>query len=35
VVIDEQGLADIVEQRTMLVEALRAGYEAIRFDYES
>ena len=35
VVIDAQQLDNIVDQRTMLVDALRAGYEAIRFDNRS
>jgi hypothetical protein len=33
VLIDQQGLDDIVQMRVALTDALRAGYEAIRFDY--
>jgi hypothetical protein len=35
VVFDGQRINDIVEQRIALADALRAGYEAIRFDYPS
>jgi hypothetical protein len=35
VVFDKQRLDDLVELRTMLVDVLRVGYEAIRFDYPS
>lgn len=33
VVIDAQRLKDVVEQRAGLLDVLRAGYEAIRFDH--
>jgi hypothetical protein len=33
IVLDEAALADIVHSRVSLLDALRAGYEAIRFDF--